>query len=493
MDEGKKKTSRVKKRDSLSLLTTGANRMSVNRMHIVNGLSADRIRSYLGGIPTNEIEAKIGVSAPWHLAMTHFTDYPISEDLLDCPFMGEIMFDVDVEHREYPCPVCGNPCKVKEYETRLYYHTRTLECKTVVRAKVPKLHCPEHGYPQLNVPWARPNATYTLFFEKAVFMELFEEGTVSSAARLLGTTNNIIGRVVEYRMKKALEGLDLSHVTTIYIDEVAWKKGHKYVTVFYDQNSKLIFCEEGKDSGTVRKFLDWFVAHGGDPAQIVNVSCDMGEAFPKGVNECFPDALITYDKFHVMKRLYEGFEDFMDSYGLEDRGIGWFRKKGYCIRTKLTEKDISKLDKLTVIYPDVGRNFRLFMMAASIYDFPDRESAERYLDLWNQDVQNHGAEPLKDAAKTIMSRKDGILQWYDSQINNGIVEGMNSQFKLLIRRCRGFANVQHVITMSYMLFSGLPLYFTDEELRCLNVRPGRSRGQASQGSEGGARTDRDRR
>ncbi len=445
--------------------------MSVNRMHIVNGLSADRIRSYLGGIPANEIESKIGVSAPWHLAMTSFTDYPASENILDDPFMGEIVFDVDIERGEHPCPSCGHPCKVKEYETRLYYHTRTLECKTVIRAKVPKLICPEHGYPQMDVPWARPRASYTLHFEKAVFMELFEEGTISSVARILGTTGSIVGRIVSYRMEKALKRLDLSHVTTIYIDEVAWKKGHKYVTVIYDQNSNLIFCEEGKDSGVVRKFLEWFAGHGGKPENVVNVSCDMGEAYPKGVSECFPDAVITYDKFHVMKRLYEGFKEFMDGYDLEDTNMGWFRRKGSCIRTRLTEKDMSKVDKLTRIYPDVGRNFRLFMMAASIYDYPDRDSAETYLDLWYQDVKNHGAEPLKSSAETIMSRKEGVLEWYDSQINNGIVEGMNSQFKLLIRRCRGFANVHHVIMMSYLLFSGLPLYFTDEELRCLNVRP----------------------
>ena len=69
------------------------------------------------------------------------------------------------------------------------------------------------------------------------------------------------------------------------------------------------------------------------------------------------------------------------------------------------------------------------------------------------------------------SLKDGILQWYDSRINNGIVEGMNPQFKLLTRRARGFSNIEHLKMMTYLLFSGQPLFYEDHELECMNVLP----------------------
>ncbi len=455
--------------------------MSVNRMRLINGLSTDEVRTYLGGIPPNEIESKIGIRRPWHLAMTTVTDYPPSENVTDFSFLGEIVFDVDVEHGMHPCPLCGNPCKVKEYETRLYYHTKTLDCKTAIRAKVPKLRCPEHGYPQMPVPWARPRASYTSLFEKAVLAELYEEGTVRSACRVLGTTPEIIGNIIQYRMQMTLDRMDLSHVTTIFVDEVAWKKGQKYVTVVYDQLSHLIFCTEGKDSSTIAEFKEWFIAHKGEPEQLLNVSCDMGAAYPKGVRENFPDAVVTYDKFHVMKRLYEGFELYLNKCDMSDPNVGWFKHKGFSARRTLSDREFSKLDTLTEFYPEIGHNFRLLMLASRIYDFQDKETAEYYFDLWYSDVMKYGAQDLKDAAETMHSLKDGILQWYDSRINNGIVEGMNSQFKLLTRRARGFSNIEHLKMMTYLLFGGQPLFYEDHELECMNVLPRQGLGSGTAG------------
>ena len=81
---------------------------------------------------------------------------------------------------------------------------------------------------------------------------------------------------------------------------------------------------------------------------------------------------------------------------------------------------------------------------------------------------------MKRADDHLRNRKEESLRWYDSRINNGIVEGMNTQFKLLIRRARVFTNVNHFIAMSYLLFSQLPLFYDSQELMCLNVEPSES-------------------
>jgi len=38
-------------------------------------------------------------------------------------------------------------------------------------------------------------------------------------------------------------------------------------------------------------------------------------------------------------------------------------------------------------------------------------------------------EEIKDVAKTIKSHWSGVLRWFDSKINNGILEGLNSLIK----------------------------------------------------------------
>ena len=86
------------------------------------------------------------------------------------------------------------------------------------------------------------------------------------------------------------------------MDETSRAKRHNYVTLFADLKEKrTVFVAEGKGHGTVNDFAADLAEHGGDPSNIKDVSCDMSPAFIKGVCETFPEARITFDKFHVVK------------------------------------------------------------------------------------------------------------------------------------------------------------------------------------------------
>ncbi len=446
-------------------------RMSVNRMKLVNGSAAkEDIRTSLGGIPACEIERKLNIKGPWHLALTKFTDYPPAKTVDEARFQGEIAFHVDVEKRKYPCPVCGRMCGVKEYEKRTYFHTPMLECKTAIIARVPKIHCPEHGYLQLRVPWARKGMSYTLFFERNVLRELQSERSILSVAKGFDTTESIIGTLIKHRVSLTMERMDLSHVHTIWVDETSWKVGHWYVTVVYDQLWNLIFVCEGRDSKTMKLFSEWLAAHNGDPTKIENVSCDMGLAYPKGVRENFPNAVITYDKFHVIKLMVEAFREVLERQERQDKAIKWFRTMAFQSNS-ISEDDEKKLDSLVEDYPEAGRNYRLLLVITHIYEYQIKELAEYYFDVWFRAVMKYGAPEMKRAAASLNERKEDIFRWYDSRINNGVVEGKNAQIKLLVRRARGFTNVEHLIAMLYLLLSNQPLFYDEQELECLNVEP----------------------
>lgn len=457
----------MKKRNPYLDLPKETDCVSVNQMKIVNGSAdKDRIRTSVGGLPASEIEHRLHITPPWFLAMTECIDDESSESN---PFLGEIVFHVDFIGRFHPCPECGRMCPVNDREDRTYYHTVTFDCKTAIRAKVPKLHCPVHGYPQMRVPWARPRASYTLFLERKVLIEIREERSINAVSRTTGASQSIIDAILDYRIKITLERMDLSHVHTIFIDETSWKKGHKYVTLVYDQFRNLIYICEGKNKDTVKEFKKWLKGHNGSAENIMNVSCDMGEAYPSGVRDNFPNAVITFDKFHVIKLVTEAFDELMKRQDQENKQIKWFRRKAFHSRD-LTEQDEKRLDSIMHDYREIGHNYRLLMVICKIYDYPDKEMASHYFDIWYRAVQSFGSPEMKTAAESLNKRKDDILRWYDSRINNGIVEGMNSQFKLLIRRARGYKNVNRLINMAYLLFSNQPLFYEDWELECLNLK-----------------------
>ena len=71
-----------------------------------------------------------------------------------------------------------------------------------------------------------------------------------------------------------------------YVDETACKRGHDSVSVFVDKATRRsLFAIEGKDAATLARFREDFEAHGGDPAWVGEVCCDMSLAFVAGVEK----------------------------------------------------------------------------------------------------------------------------------------------------------------------------------------------------------------
>ena len=58
---------------------------------------------------------------------------------------------------------------------------------------------------------------------------------------------------------------------------------------------------------------------------------------------------------------------------------------------------------------------------------------------------------MKKAAKTMKQHWDGILNWFKSGINNGILEGINSLVQAAKARARGYRTNEYLITMIYLL------------------------------------------
>ncbi len=60
-------------------------------------------------------------------------------------------------------------------------------------------------------------------------------------------------------------------------------------------------------------------------------------------------------------------------------------------------------------------------------------------------------------AKTIRLHQDGILRWFTSGINNGILEGVNSLVQAAKAKARGYRSHKNLITMIYLIAGKLDL------------------------------------
>ena len=74
----------------------------------------------------------------------------------------------------------------------------------------------------------------------------------------LRTSSNKVFRAVEYIVQWGLEHRDLGVVTTIGVDEIVWRKGHHYLTMFYQidaGNIRLLWVGKDQTVKTLRRFF----------------------------------------------------------------------------------------------------------------------------------------------------------------------------------------------------------------------------------------------
>lgn len=208
---------------------------------------------------------------------------------------------------KFPCPNCGKPdCSAYDTKEKVLRHINYFQYTTYLHCRVPRVKCSNCGVLKIEVPWARGKSGFTLRME-ALILELAKEMPVLKVGKLLGETDKRLWRVINHYVDEARSKEDFSDVVSVGIDETSSKKGHKYITLVVDiKSSKVIFVCEGKDSSTITKFSDDFQNHNGNPTNIKSACIDMSPSYIKGITKEFPNAKITFDKFHVMKTMNEG-------------------------------------------------------------------------------------------------------------------------------------------------------------------------------------------
>ncbi len=210
----------------------------------------------------------------------------------------------------FACPLCGSESRAYDSDIKHWRHLDFWDWKTFMHARMPRVKCTScNKVTQVYAKWARPLSHFTLLFE-AWAMRLMAEMPVNAAARELREHDTRMWRIFHYYVDKAMSELDLSSVKRIAIDETSSRRGHRYITLFVDVDRKtVLFATEGKGMETLERFKGHLAEKGIAADTIQEVCCDMSPAFIRGIEEYFPKAEITFDKFHVMKLVGEAVDE----------------------------------------------------------------------------------------------------------------------------------------------------------------------------------------
>jgi transposase len=357
----------------------------------------------------------------------------------------------------FKCPMCGKECKVHDTYERTWRDLDLGLTVCVVHAKVPRTDCPEHGVKQISVPWAREYSRQTLNFERRC-LEMIREMPVNAVARTMRISDDVLWNILGSYLSKAMDGVDMSRVRRIGIDETSCRKGHDYITLFVDMDTrKVLFAVHGRDSGTVKVFVSWLISHGGSPEKITDVSCDMGSPFLKGVSEELPKAKVTLDRFHVMKLANDALNTVRTDVQASKKKKLRIKYQLLSRRKNLCEKKAEELDIVLKENAMIGSAYVLKEMLGDMYLLEEKEHGKKYLDRWISFASAGVHNAVKKLARTISKHKEGILMWFDSKLSNGVLEGINSVIQGVKRMARGYRRPENMIAMLYLRGAGIVL------------------------------------
>lgn len=384
----------------------------------------------------------LGLSAPWFVEKTSFD---AKAKIL------ELTLDFSRGAR-FPCPECGQAdCAVYDTEEKRWRHLNFFEHQAFITARTPRVECSKCAVRLVKVPWARPNAGFTLLLE-AMILEMARNMPILCIGQLLGVDDKRIWRVLKHYVDDAVKRMDCSQVKAVGIDETSARKRHDYVTLFYDlEQRRLLYVADGKEAETVEKFGDFLIYHDGDPDRITEISSDMSPAFIKGAREQLPKAKITFDRFHVAKVLGDALEKIRREEwrnGLAVKGARFALLKR---PQRLTKRDKILLQEVYDRCADLGEAHRLKEMFRDLYAQPDWEAGRGFLKAWVAIAIDSGLEHMIKAAKTLQKHRLGILHWFKSRLSNAVMEGLNSLIQAAKRKARGYRSHETFRLVAYLV------------------------------------------
>lgn len=327
-----------------------------------------------------------------------------------------------------------------------------------------RVECAQCGVKVEQVPWASGKReltdTYMQFLAHWAQKLSWQEVALS-----FRTSWEKVFHAVEYIVQWGLAHRDLSAISAIGVDEIAWRKGHKYLTLVYQIDvGQIRLLWIGKDR-TIKTLLRFFRFFGeARSRQLQYVCSDMWKPYLKVIQKKAGQALHILDRFHIVAKLNKAIDEIRAGEQRQLQKDGYepvLKHARWCLLKRpehLTEKQEAKLADLLQYNLKSIRAYLLKEDFQGFWEYVSPAWAEKFLDRWCTRVMRSKLEPMKKVAKTIRAHKPLILNWFKAKkaFSSGVVEGLNNKAKVTTRNAYGFRTYRAAEIALYHALGKLP-------------------------------------
>lgn len=380
-----------------------------------------------------------------------------------------------------PCGWKGRP--VYDRSTRRWRHLDLGASKLFLEAEIRRLQCRRCDRVRTEaVDWARLGARHTRDFEDVVAW-LCQHTDKTTVTKLLRTSWETVAGIVGRVVAEHVDSRRLENIYRIGVDEVSYRKGHRYLTVVadHDREGAVIWAGEGRDHTVLEEFYDLLGEDG--CAGLEAVSLDMGGAYKKATDTKAPQARQCVDPFHVVKLANEAIDKARrQAWNIERRANPaikrprgrpsagspppppnkprWVKHTRWALLKDPDDLNDNQLEVLHQLRRERSVLYRCWQLKEGLRDlFRLRrpEDAPEHLDWWLAWACRSRIPAFVTLSRTVRANRDRILAAVELGLSNSKLEGLNSKIRLINHRGYGHHSATALIAMIYLCCGGITI------------------------------------
>lgn len=333
--------------------------------------------------------------------------------------------------------------------------------RSFLEADAPRVTCPVHGVIVASVPWARHGARHTRVFEDTIAW-MATRTSKSTLEVLLRIAWRTVGAIVARVVAEGVAARDpLQGLRRIGIDEISYKKGHRYITIVVDHDTgRLVWAAPGRDRKTLNSF---FTAMGEKRcAAVTHISADAAQWIADEVALNCPNAVRCADAFHIVAWAGDALDQVrrdtwnaarQGGMSVHARDLKGARYALWKNPENLTSRQRAKLAWVAKVNHQLYRAYLLKEQLRQVFALKGEEG-KQLLDSWIGWAQRCRISSFVELGRRISKHRVAIDATLDHRLSNGLVESTNTKIRLLTRIAFGFKSPEAMIALAMLNLGG---------------------------------------
>ena len=359
-------------------------------------------------------------------------------------------------NKQLICSGCGEAVSaIAETYEREVRDLPWSEYLTTVVVELYRLRCPRCGVKAEKVPQLPSKAPFSKRFEDAVGLAC-ESAAARRVALQFGLSTNTV-RAIDLRyLQRWSECRKKPALRNMGVDEIHLGKKQKFITVVsnLDAAEPLWFGQDRK-----KDTLDEFFEKRLSPFQrgAVQAACvDMWDPFRQSIEQWLPKCRIIYDKFHIMQYANAAVDEVRRAEFFRKGGAARAVVKGkrWLLLSRWVNLNTQKRRQLNALFALNRRVMKAYLLKESLdrlWSYRYEGAMLRYLNSWIDQLRWQRLKPMEKLADMLLNHLEGILNYCRTKVRLGVVEAVNGNIKALLRRGRGYRNLNYLLLKAQRL------------------------------------------